>query len=203
MSNSFCFASFAASSQEFSLLGHLGVRHLSTPSSRVASGLDQDPWTASLAHGFLLSGSKRTLSTWPVLDLVAPSAALLLTNASLATDFSTLAVRPAMSCASLVPLVRNLYLKFGLSGLTFLFACRSTCVALVLQVGSLVMDHLFTLRLAVPFRRHSPTMCKVGHRCVPSTVHASQLGGFRFRSRIQHAPYSAYLQVLWHFFQLL
>ena len=108
-----------------------------------------------LAHGFLLSGSKRTLSTWPVLDLDAPSAALLLTNASLATAFSTLAVRPAMSCASLVPLLRNLYLKFGLSGLTFLFACRSTCVALVLQVGSLVMDHLFTLRLAVPFRRHS------------------------------------------------
>ena len=126
LSNSFCFASFAASSQEFSLLGHLGVRHLSTPSSRVASGLDQDPWTASLAHGFLVSGSKRTLSTWPVLDLDAPSAALLLTNASLATAFSTLAVRPAMSCASLVPLLCNLYLKFGLSGLTFLFACRST-----------------------------------------------------------------------------
>ena len=125
LSNSFCFASFAASSQEFSLLGHLGVRHLSTSSSRVASGLDQDPWTASLAHGFLLSGSKRTLSTWPVLDLVAPSAALLLTNASLATAFSTLAVRPAMSCASLVPLLRNLYLKFGLSGLTFRFDCPS------------------------------------------------------------------------------
>ena len=108
-----------------------------------------------------------------------------------------------MSCASLVLLLCNLFLKLGLSGLTFRFDCRSTCVALILQVGSLVMDQLFTLWLAVPFLRHSPTMCKVGHRCVPSTVHASPLGGFRFRFRIQHAPYSAYLQVLWHFLQLL